>query len=162
MGSSLQWRNENGRRPIASGDVVRIGSGRRAADAYLAHSQRAGPGLMILAPVVDGELRAFVDRCRDEGFTAMAPDLSGDSAAEVMRAAAEMLVANWHPRLGVLALPGTGDAAIALDGSVRLDAVVVPAAAGAEPRTRAPGLATDLATEAGLAEALEFLAYHLS
>jgi hypothetical protein len=162
MGSSLQWRNENRRRPITSGDVVRIGSGRRAADGYLAHSQRAGPGLMILAPVVDRELRAFVDRCRDEGFTVLAPDLSGDAAAEVARAAAEMLLANWHPRLGVLALPGTGDAAIALDETVRLDAVVVPAAESVEPRSRAPGLAADLTTEAGLAEALDFLAYHLS
>jgi hypothetical protein len=162
MGPSLQWRDENTRRPLASGDEVRIGSGRRAAVGYLAHSQRAGPGLVILASTVDDELRALVDRCRDEGFTALAPDLTGDAAEDVACAAAEMLITNWHPRVGALALPGTQTVAVALDEAVRLDAVVVAEAGGGGPQSRAPGLAADVTTHTGLREALDFLTYHLS
>lgn len=160
--ASMQWRDENRRTPLTSGEDVRIGSGRHGAIGYLASSQRAGPGLVILAPTLDDDVRAFVDRCRDEGFTALAPDLSGDDPEATGRAATEMLVANWHPRVGVLAFEGAGSIAGALDDAARLDAVVVPAAPGIEPPGRAARLQADVTTAGGLAEAFDFLSYHLS
>lgn len=162
MVPSLQWRDENRRVPLASGEDVRVGSGRNAAAGYLASSQRAGPGLVILAPRLDDDVRAFVDRCRDEGFTALAPDLSGDDAEGVGREATEMLVANWHPRVGVLAVEGAEAVAAALDDSARLDAVVVPVSGVPERQGGPPRLEVQVTTAAGLAEAFDFLSYHLS
>jgi hypothetical protein len=117
---------------------------------------------MILAPAIDDRLRAFADRCRDEGFTALAPDLTGPATEDVARAAADMLVTNWHPRLGVLALSGTDAVAIALDQATRLDAVVLADGGDAADRCRSPAMTADVVTEEGLADALEFLTYHLS
>jgi hypothetical protein len=118
--------------------------------------------LLILGPTLDDGLRGLVDACMEEGFTALAPDLTGPEPEGVAREGADMLVSNWHPRVGVLALPGTGSTAVALDGIVRLDAIVLDTSEGTGSDPRAPGLAHDLTSSDGLREALDFLAYHLS
>jgi hypothetical protein len=159
--SSLQWRDENRAEPRSFGGDVTIGSGRLAATGYLAHSQRVGPGVLVLAPALDDAVRALADRCLAEGFTALAPDLTGEDPAAIAREAAEMLVANWHPRVGVLALRSTETIAVAVAERITPDALIV-----SEPiemsAVRIPTLVAEPSADEGLQEAFDFLTYHLS
>ena len=164
MPASMQWRDrKDGLEPLSFGSDVTIGSGRRAVRGYLAHSQRVGPGIVVVSPSFDDGTRELVDRCRDEGFTALAIELPEEEPARAVVEATQSLVANWHPRVGLLALPGTAAIALEVDATERLDAVVAWGAAAAELGSfRAPVWGEPVADDEGLADALDHLTYHLS
>ena len=85
----------------------------------MGYTARVGPSVLVLhgAQGLAPGTRAYVDRLAEEGFTALAPDLHGEShardsdpsrgveletALRSVRAAATHLTENWHPRLGVV------------------------------------------------------------
>lgn len=100
-----------------------FGRGKSRGSGYLAYSDRIGPGVLVLHEFfgLTPSFRDYCDRLCDEGFTALAPDLYDGAIAEDvegaealrdsldvetvmarLRAAAEHLTSNWHPRLGVV------------------------------------------------------------
>lgn len=101
----MQWRQPPQRVNHLHGDLVEFGRGRSRARGYLAHSDRVGPGVLLL------EQRAYgrADALNEEGFTVLVPDidLDGNNAGAIV-AAAEYLSANWHPRLGVVGVGPEG------------------------------------------------------
>jgi len=104
----MQWRQPPERVNHLHGDLVEFGRGRSRSRGYLAHSDRVGPGVLLL----DQHGHARADELNGEGFTVLVPELdldAGDGGAIV--AAAEYLSANWHPRLGVVGVGPEGAAA---------------------------------------------------
>ena len=163
MPASMQWRDQKDIEPRSFGEDVRIGSGRHAVAGYLAHSQRVGPGIVVLTLALDDDARALVERCRDEGFTALAIRPPLERPGPAVREAVGSLVANWHPRVGILALPGTVAVVAEVDSDESLDAIVACGVAEGELNGyRAPAWGGSIGDEAGFAEALEHLTYHLS
>lgn len=105
MGATLQWRGFQDRPVRVGSQHVRFGGGRSAASGYLAHSSRVGPGILLLADPASGidEMIELADALCTEGFTALVP-LNGDTLGpEVLDAAVDFLVDNWHPRCGLIA-----------------------------------------------------------
>ena len=121
MGASVQWRGEQQREPSSFGKIITFGNLRDRATAYMSYSERVGPGIVVLGGSVE-----LCDRLKQEGFTALAPDLPGDEAASdrIVDAAIEHLVDNWHPRVGVIALGGRHGFAERAAQRKTLDAVV--------------------------------------
>lgn len=124
MGASLQWRQPPERENHLHGEVVQFGRGRSRGTGYLAHSNRVGPGVLLLD--ASGQERA--DVLNAQGFTSLVPRLPADrDPGPLLAAAAEFLSVNWHPRLAVMAV-GT-DRAPALSALVEartsLDLVVL-------------------------------------
>jgi hypothetical protein len=101
----MQWRQPPERVNQLHGDLVEFGRGRSRARGYLAHSDRVGPGVLLLDP--HGHSRA--DALNGDGFTVLVPELDLDEGDEgAIVAAAEYLSANWHPRLGVVGVGPAG------------------------------------------------------
>jgi hypothetical protein len=75
---------------------------------------------------LESEGHARADAFNAEGFTVLLPEMDL-SVVEAVEAAAEYLSANWHPRLGVLAVgPACVDAARGLlDRGVSFDALAL-------------------------------------
>lgn len=117
----------NDREPAKSSGFVDFGGRSDGGRGYLAHSQRVGPGVLLLHQWygLQPSFQRMADRIRDEGFTVLAPDLydgyiaGNDEEAEaksvqvesdpeaVLRkiaGAARFLTDNWHPRVGVVGL----------------------------------------------------------
>ena len=146
MGSTLTWRQPPERRPRRHGERVSVGRGRLRLDGYLAHSDRSGPGVLVLHESF-GLQQSFIDlsdRLAGEGFTAFAPDLYGGRMAASIEEAAALadgldpeltrrrlaeaaahLRANWHPRLGAIGFSSGAAHATALGDEPGLDALVV-------------------------------------
>lgn len=121
MGATVQWRGENQREPASYGKTISFGNLRDRGTAYMSYSDRVGPGIVVL-----GGSHELCDRLTAEGFTALAPELvdDADKNERLLVAAAEFLVDNWHPRLGVLAV-GDGALSETLASRKSLDSVVV-------------------------------------
>ncbi len=123
MGKNFVLRPENTRQPRSFGNTITFGKGRDKGTGYMSHSERVGPGVIVLHEFfgLTPSIRDFTDRLCDEGFTALAVDLydgatagSVDEALALMsslddervllqlKAATEHLASNWHPRVGVV------------------------------------------------------------
>lgn len=104
---------------------VRFGGLSDRGEGYAAYSQRSGPGVLVLHPEGSSapSARAFANGLARRGFTALVPDLPED--LRVLGAAAAHLAQNWHPRLGVVGLPGGGGLALRVAAAVGCDATVI-------------------------------------
>jgi hypothetical protein len=118
----MQWRQPPNRVNHLRGDVVEFGRGRSRGSGYLAHSDRVGPSVLLLE--ASGHARA--ERFNAEGFTVLVPEVELD-ATEAIAAAADYLSANWHPRLGVIAVGpvATRSARLLLERDLSFDALVL-------------------------------------
>jgi hypothetical protein len=120
----MQWRQPPDRDARLHGDLVEFGRGRSRGRGYLAHSDRAGPGVLLLEP--SGQPRA--DAFCAAGFTVLVPEYPpGETPERMIAAAAQYLSANWHPRLGVVAFGERGAASVRslLRGGTSFDALVL-------------------------------------
>ena len=113
--------NEN--EPPRYGRMIEFGKRRDAGTAYMAYSDRVGPGVVLLHEFfgLTKSFKRYADALCEAGFTVLAPDLydgfiarNGDIALKTARSmdaehtmrrlktAAAHLTDNWHPRLGVV------------------------------------------------------------
>lgn len=146
MGKNFVLRPENTRQPRSFGSSVTFGKRRDKGTGYMARSERAGPGVIVLHEFfgLTPSFRDLADRLCDEGFTALAVDLydgatagSVDEALALMdsldeeqvilqlKAATDHLASNWHPRVGVVGFSLGAGLALGLIQEARLDAAVV-------------------------------------
>jgi carboxymethylenebutenolidase len=123
MGGSFEWREPISSEPRSFVKQVEFGVGRSAGTGHMCYSQRSGPGVLLLHEFfgLQDSFRDYAARLSAEGFTVLAPDLYdgalADTVEEAIRlrdeldadrtqlrvqAAADFLVDNWHPRLGVI------------------------------------------------------------
>jgi carboxymethylenebutenolidase len=123
VGQTIQWRTLPEREPRAFGRMIEFGRRADSGTAYMAHSERVGPGVVVLHDFfgLTDATRAYAHALNDAGFTALAPDLfdgrvaatvedalalarSLDKAAALKRleGAARYLTDNWHPRAGAV------------------------------------------------------------
>jgi carboxymethylenebutenolidase len=112
----------------------------------MARSDRVGPGVVLLHEFfgLQDSFKQLADRLNAEGFTVLVPDLyDGRSASTVdealalrdeldpeavvrmLGAAADLLTANWHPRLGVVGFSLGAAYGIALAGARPIEALVL-------------------------------------
>ena len=138
MGASIQWRQPPpSLRNRHYGATVEFGRGRSAGRGYMAASSRVGPGVLVLDDAADATAaRGFADALNESGFTALAFDYSDVEDSEVLpvlEAAAEFLVDNWHPRLGVIGFESQLPAAIAVAQRARAEALVAYAGDSPQP-----------------------------
>jgi carboxymethylenebutenolidase len=124
MGKSIQSRrppvdlqNRSFRR------MVDFGKHRTAGTGYMSYSDRVGPSVIVLHEFfgLQQSFMGYADRLNEEGFTVLAPDLYDGAIADSVesattmaqsldpartmgkiKAAAELLTDNWHPRLGIV------------------------------------------------------------
>jgi carboxymethylenebutenolidase len=123
VGTSFQWRQPRTVEARGLARTIAFGGRRDRGTGYLAFSERVGPCVLVL-PDPYGPQKLFeshADALRDEGFTALVPDLydgvvaeTPEEAAEIassldsertmlrVRAAATHLTDTWHPRLGAV------------------------------------------------------------
>lgn len=147
MGPTMQWREPPGDRANrATGEMVRFGGRTDGGDGYLSHSERVGPGVLVLHEFfgLQPSFLAYADRLNEAGFTVLAPDLydgriattvdearsfaqSLDVPATIRRvhAAASFLTDNWHPRLGVVGFSLGADLAVAAAAERPVEGVVL-------------------------------------
>ena len=124
MGVTLQWRFDPGDRDNRSFAATAEfgGGGRDHGTGYMAYSDRVGPGVVLVAEVVDDDIKSMALALNDEGFTVLAPYRT---QAPQLAAAVDHLTANWHPRVGAIGIGGGVAAACALASAVQLDALVL-------------------------------------
>jgi carboxymethylenebutenolidase len=122
-GGSIQWRGENTRESSEYGRTVTFGKRKDECTGYLSHSDRVGPGVILLHEFfgLQQTFKDYADALTREGFTVLAPDLydgriasSVDEAKEIsgslddeqvgarLEAARSFLADNWHPRVGIV------------------------------------------------------------
>jgi carboxymethylenebutenolidase len=123
MGGSFQWREPVSSEPRSFAKQVQFGVGRSAGTGHMCYSQRSGPGVLVLHEFfgLQDSFKDYAGRLSDEGFTVLALDLYDGALAESvedaiqlrdqldaerthlrLEAAADFLVDNWHPRLGLI------------------------------------------------------------
>jgi carboxymethylenebutenolidase len=123
MGGPIQWREPPASEPRHFATEVDFGTRRSPGTGYLYYSQRSGPGVLVLHEFfgLQESFKNYAARLSETGFTVLAPDLyDGVLARDVddairlrdelddkhalnrVEAAADFLVDNWHPRLGVV------------------------------------------------------------
>ena len=128
MGTSIQWRQPPpGLTNRSYGRTVGFGRGRRAGRAYMAASDRVGPGVLVVSR---GDLSqediSFATALNNDGFTALVLEGSyGDRTDDVLDAAGEFLTDNWHPRLGVVAFGDRAAPGAAVATRLAVEALVV-------------------------------------
>jgi carboxymethylenebutenolidase len=147
MGPTMQWREPPPDRTNRStGETVRFGGRTDGGHGYLSHSERVGPGVLLLHEFfgLQSSFLAFADRLNEAGFTVLAPDLydggiatsvdearsfaqSLDPAATLkkLHAAASFLTDNWHPRLGIVGFSLGADFAVALAAERPVEGLVL-------------------------------------
>ncbi len=104
----MQWREPPDRENRSFSKIVHFGRHRDAGSGYMALSDRIGPGVLVVH--ADGSapwLGPTADRLNKLGFTVLAPHVprvTGDAggAADILIAAADFLIDNWHPELGMI------------------------------------------------------------
>lgn len=105
----MQWREPPDRENRSFSKIVNFGRHRDAGSGYMALSDRVGPCVLIVHG--DGSapwLRPTADRLNKLGFTVLAPQVpsategSKGAPSDVLIAAADFLIDNWHPELGVI------------------------------------------------------------
>jgi hypothetical protein len=133
----MHWRELPERSERLHAQRVGFGRGRSRGSGYLAYSDRVGPGVLVL----DAEEVERADVLREAGFTALVVDRDTQDPA-ALGAAAEFLVANWHPRLGLVASsPAAVAAADSLfQGRHQIDVVVVHGSLPSAPLAPGTGL----------------------
>jgi hypothetical protein len=153
MGKSIQWRPRNDKEPQSYGETVRYGGRRHGGRAYLAHSDRVGPGVLVI-----GESgRALADPLVADGFTVLVPELSGENLPARMTAAADFLRDNWHPRVGVVGV-GAGTALAAdLAARIPLDALVL--SEELDVQARCP---VEIVSDGSVEDMCDFFHHHLA
>lgn len=114
MGASLQWREPNDRRAAVARRTIRFGGRRDGGTGYFVASQRAGPSVLVLGDD-DRQGAALADALGIEGFTVLAV---GEHQPQVVAAAADHLVQNWHPRLGLVCIAVEPPVDVAVDALV--------------------------------------------
>ncbi|MEA2507515.1 MAG: carboxymethylenebutenolidase [Actinomycetota bacterium] len=124
MGKSIQSRRpppDLQNRSFRS--MIEFGTRRTATSGYMSYSDRVGPSVILLHEFfgLQQSFKSYADLLNEQGFTVLAPDLydgeiadsvdsasakarslDGDRTMEKIKAAAEHLTENWHPRLGVV------------------------------------------------------------
>ena len=145
MGKSISWRDRNDKEPRSYGREVTFGKRKDLGRGYMAHSDRAGPGVIVLHEFfgLQDSFKRFADRLSDEGFTALAVDLyegtivdtvedakaaaqslDEDHVLEMLGGAIRHLRDNWHPRVGVIGFSLGAGFACALASRHPLEATV--------------------------------------
>ena len=135
-----------------AGRLISFGGLSDKGTGYMAYSERVGPSVLVVHDAFGllPSVRSLADRFVAEGFTALAVDLYDgrtaddvvtanalaaglDSAASMkrLRAAAEHLSSNWHPRLGVVGFSTGASLATGLAREFDVDATVVYYGGGA-------------------------------
>ena len=131
MGATVQWRGEPDREAHRYGRVVTFGNLRDKGTGYMSHSDRVGPGIVLLTgePELPGWATELADHLTEEGFTVLVPalDRSMDDTARdrLLMAAASFLADNWHPRVGAIAFDDATVPVETLAQEYPLDAVAL-------------------------------------
>lgn len=123
MGESLQWREENQKKPNDYSKTVTFGRRRDEGTGYMSYSERVGPSVILLHEFfgLQQSFKNYADALAGEGFTVLAPDLydgriagsveeaksfsdslDAEHATRRLKAAKSFLADNWHPRVGVV------------------------------------------------------------
>jgi carboxymethylenebutenolidase len=147
MGKSIQSRRPpQGLQNRSFRAMVPFGRRRTAGQGYMAYSDRVGPGVILLHEFfgLQPSFKAYADLLNEQGFTVLAPDLYDGSLADSVesalakarsldvdralgqiKAAAEHLTDNWHPRLGVVGFSLGAGFAVQLAQDLPLEATVL-------------------------------------
>ena len=147
MAPSLQWRDRKDNLVSRSfGEDIKFGKRSDAGTGYLAHSDRVGPGVVLLHEFfgLTQSFRDYADGLNREGFTVLVPDLYDGAIAEdpteaeamadsldtertmlQLRAACEHLTANWHPRLALVGFSLGASLSVPLAREVDTEALVL-------------------------------------
>lgn len=128
----MQWREPPDRENRSFSKIVNFGRHKDAGSGYMALSDRVGPGVLVVHG--DGSapwLSSTADRLNKLGFTVLAPhvphrigDAGGSPAADILMAAADFLIDNWHPELGVIVHRSPDERVLPLLTGGKLAAVV--------------------------------------
>lgn len=123
MGKHIEWREPQDRAIETTSKTIEVGRGASRCQCYVARSNRVGPGVLVLHEFfgLQDSFRRYADDLAAEGFTVLVPDLyDGKIARDVeeatalakasdddavmgkVRAAADHLLDNWHPRMGTV------------------------------------------------------------
>jgi carboxymethylenebutenolidase len=125
MGGSYTWREPASSQPQHFSKWVDFGTRAASGSGLLCYSQASGPGVVLLHEFfgLQDSFKDYAARLSGAGFTVLAPDLydgvlatTVEEAIELrdgieaewdqtvlrIEAAADFLVDNWHPRLGVI------------------------------------------------------------
>jgi carboxymethylenebutenolidase len=126
--------------------MVDFGTRRTGGTGYMVHSDRVGPGVVILHEFfgLQQSFMSYADALNEQGFTVLAPDLydgvvadSIDTARALaqsldverttdrVKAAFEHLQTNWHPLVGVVGFSLGASLAVGLAQELRAEAVVL-------------------------------------
>lgn len=146
VGKNFSLRPENTKEPRNFGRDITFGRLRSKGTGYMSHSERVGPGVLVLHEFfgLTPSFRRYADRLCDEGFSALAVDLydgamassveeakemasslDHDSTMLKLKAALEHLTSNWHPRVGVIGFSLGAWFAGSLAQETELDAAVL-------------------------------------
>ncbi|HET7482615.1 MAG TPA: dienelactone hydrolase family protein, partial [Actinomycetota bacterium] len=138
--------------------------------AYMAYTDRVGPGILIATDdgSITDEARSIADGLAVEGFTAIVPDLGAGAPERLFAAAVDYLADNWHPRVGLISF-GRHDFCDPVIESRRIDAIALyeegTGLIGEELDADIPTVRHDVAAVQdpdAIDETLDFFRYHLS
>ena len=153
MGKSIQWRPRNEKQPRSYGETVHYGGRRDGGRAYLAHSDRVGPGVLVI-----GESgRELADALAADGFTVLVPEPTGENLPARMTAAADFLRDNWHPRVGVVGIGSRAALAADLAARISLDALVLSEELDVDARCP-----VEIIADGSVEEMCDFFHHHLA
>jgi carboxymethylenebutenolidase len=126
--------------------MIDFGKHRTAGTGYISYSDRVGPSVILLHEFfgLQGSFKSYADLLNDQGFTVLAPDLYDGAIADSVesaktmaqgldvdrtmgriKAAAEHLTDNWHPRLGVVGFSLGANFAVDLAQALPVEATVL-------------------------------------
>ena len=164
MGKHIQWRTPNESVPQSFGEMTTFGGRRDRGHGYLAHSQRVGPGVVLVhgdAGLTD-DIRGLADELCAEGFTVLVPDLAEVADVDaILTAAITTLRDNWHPRVGAVDMGSEGRTRAAGAISQMLDGLVL-CAVDSTPDLDVPAMTISKLSADDVGGVADFLHHHLS